>query len=171
MWQSPAWGPHLPGAPTCLEQALHPCPGFRSGRVGEPETRPVGRWCPSPGGGSVAEATPGAGDLMGGTPWKLGPPSSPSFPDAGTVLFGGRLLPNGVPFLPSLCWLDRKPRVLSPAWGLFSSWAWQDCRGRAVLYLREEFGGLPPACTCSDLGKKALSLPGPQFPPVNGKRG
>lgn len=165
MWQYPAWGPHLPGAGLAPLSRL---PIREGRRAGDP---PVGWWRPSPGGGSVAEATPGAGDLVGGIPWKLGPPSSPSFPDAGTILFGGHLLQNGVPFLPSLCWLDRKPRVLSPAWGLFSSWAWQDCRGRAVLYLGEEFGGLPPACTCSDLGKKALSLPGPQFPPVNGKRG
>lgn len=43
----------------------------------------------------------------------LGPAASPKFPEAGKIQLWGDLLRDGVLFLPSLCRLGRKYRVLS----------------------------------------------------------
>lgn len=152
VWQPPAPGSHLPGA-----------------GAGGKEPRVAWSWWPVlRGGGSGAPSTQSTGSPLASHRPTLGCdicafPGGPS---------GRALLGAGVPFLPSLCGLGRKFKVLSPSLPpnpgvCLSAGSGSRVTARALLRPRggqrrgEESGGWPPLCTCTcsvTLGK-AVSSP------------
>lgn len=119
----------------------------------------------------VAEgAVPAGLETWWGTCWKLGLPSSPAFPEAGMILFGGHLLRDEVSW-PALGsgeeTLSSQPFPHRISWVCPAGLAGRPGQGPAVVKRNlEACLHHAPALT---LVKKALSLPVPQFPPVNGR--